>query len=844
MANPWDNDPVVGGKTSSPAEFAKVYGGAAKTAGDALGVDSSVILGQWGLETGWGKSIIPGTNNLGNIKDFSRAGTGVAATDNMNGSKDKYRAYATPDDFARDYASLIGRKYPGARNAGKDPAKFTAGLKGYAEDPRYPEKVAQASRMAGGEQNPIVRGLNAVAGAILPSAQAATQAKGNPWDNDPVVDAPQAAPAPARAPVSHTEALKANPSYQAGAGAGGPLRGLLSGIQGPLMGFGDEIVGALGAPLKSLVNGQSVADNYREGRDFARGAQDSRQKEDPWGTGITQVMASAPLGALKLFAAPAAGQKLGILAQTGQAAATGAGYGAAAGAGNSTATTVGGLAKDTAVGGAVGAALSGAAVPVGQAIAGAGRNVGSRFSDRIAAKHAQEKIAEAVVRDASGTLARGASVNPMAQAGRRLDRLGGGAVIADSAGQSTRSLLDLLASLPGRTKDTAATLLRTRKNGEAKGMIAAAEGALGTGGRRLASTIDELTVAQKTAAAPLYNQLRQTTVTPSPALEGIVKAADDLGAVKLGREMATARQQPFSLNTGPAPLNPLGQPSVKQWTMNDLDQVKRGLDQQIAKEWDDIAGRLTPRGAAFQDLKRKLVAELDTATTDPQTGASLYKAARNAFAGPASLIDAARMGQKSITQGEAAITQSIKGMSLSEQEAFRVGAFEALREKIGRSQGGRTELMNMAENPAIAEKLKVIFGSTRAYREFAASAAKSKVLKQLQGTGQGSKTFERQYAAGDLDVSAMREAGTAATSAASGNLLGAAAAVGGMWNRVKTPEAVRDEMGRILLTGGAQGKNELAAMLELTQRINSNRAAAAAGAGTGVGIGLNSFGPR
>ena len=26
MANPWDNDPVVGGKTSSPEEFAKVYG--------------------------------------------------------------------------------------------------------------------------------------------------------------------------------------------------------------------------------------------------------------------------------------------------------------------------------------------------------------------------------------------------------------------------------------------------------------------------------------------------------------------------------------------------------------------------------------------------------------------------------------------------------------------------------------------------------------------------------------------------------------------------------------------------------------------------------------------------
>ena len=840
MANPWDNDPVVGGKTSSPAEFAKVYGGAAKTAGDALGVDSSVILGQWGLETGWGKSIIPGTNNLGNIKDFSGSGSGVPATDNMNGSKDKYRAYATPDDFAKDYASLIERKYPGARNAGKDPAKFTAGLKGYAEDPRYPEKVAQASRMAGGEQNPLVRGLNAVAGAILPSAQAATTAKGNPWDNDPIVDAP----APAQAPTNRREALKTNQDYQAGKQAPGALQGALSVMNGPLMGFGDEVAGAVGGAYDALIKGRPLKDAYLENRDFARGAQDSQKEQNPWTTGITQIAASAPLGALKLFAAPAAGQKLGIMAQTGQAAATGAGYGAAAGAGNSTATSVGGVAQDSAIGGAVGAALSGGAIPLGQAVVGGVRNIGSRVSDKIAARHAQEKIAEAIVRDARGTMAQGASANPALQATARLRRLGPGAVIADSAGDSARNLLDLTASLPGRTKNTAATFLDARKVNEAKGLITSAEKALGTGGQRMAGTIDDLTLAQKTAAAPLYDKLRQTTVTPSPALEGIVKAADDLGAVKLGREMATARQQPFSLNTGPAPLNPLGQPSAKQWTMNDLDQVKRGLDQQIAKEWDDIAGRLTPRGAAFQDLKRKLVAELDTATIDPQTGASLYKAARSAFAGPAALIDAARNGQRSIAQNEAAITQTMKGMSLSEQEAFRVGAFEGLREKIGRSKAGRTELMNMNENPAIAEKLKVIFGSERRFNSFAASVSKAKTLKKLQGTAQGSRTFGRQYEAGDLDVSAMREAGTAVGSAASGNLLGAAAAVGGMWNRVKTPESVRDEMGRILLTGGAQGKNELAAMLELTQRINSNRAAAAAGAGTGVGIGLNSFGPR
>lgn len=157
---------------ATPEDFAARYGSAAEKAGKALGVDPSILLGQWGLETGWGKSVIPGTNNLGNIKDF--AGGGVAATDNMTGSRDKYRQYATPDAFVDDFVSLIQRKYPNAVGAGSDPSKFTAGLKGYAEDPRYADKVAQATRMASNRKGPIAQTLDKVTDAVMPTAQAAT----------------------------------------------------------------------------------------------------------------------------------------------------------------------------------------------------------------------------------------------------------------------------------------------------------------------------------------------------------------------------------------------------------------------------------------------------------------------------------------------------------------------------------------------------------------------------------------------------------------------------------------------------------------------------------------------
>lgn len=154
---------------AGPKEFAAQYGPLAASVGQQLGVDPSILLGQWGLETGWGRSVIPGTNNLGNIKDFS--GRGTAATDNMTGSVDKYRTYDTPDAFGQDFAGLIGRKYKNAVGSGDNAQAFAEALKagGYAEDPDYVRKLVATTdlvRKSGGV-------MDSIAQAVMPSAQAA-----------------------------------------------------------------------------------------------------------------------------------------------------------------------------------------------------------------------------------------------------------------------------------------------------------------------------------------------------------------------------------------------------------------------------------------------------------------------------------------------------------------------------------------------------------------------------------------------------------------------------------------------------------------------------------------------
>jgi hypothetical protein len=110
------------------AAFVNQHYDTAKEVGDQLGVDPKLILGHWALETGWGKSVIPGTNNLGNIMDFS--GKGIKAVDNQTGTTDAYRQYASTSDSAKDYASLLARKYPNVIGAGSDPDAFINGLQG------------------------------------------------------------------------------------------------------------------------------------------------------------------------------------------------------------------------------------------------------------------------------------------------------------------------------------------------------------------------------------------------------------------------------------------------------------------------------------------------------------------------------------------------------------------------------------------------------------------------------------------------------------------------------------------------------------------------------------------
>ncbi|PIG30128.1 hypothetical protein CLU93_4463 [Janthinobacterium sp. 35] len=510
---------------------------------------------------------------------------------------------------------------------------------------------------------------------------------------------------------------------------------------------------------------------------------------------------------------------MGTGVKAAQAAGIGAAYGGVMGAAQSKADTFAGTLGDAATGAATSAALGGVASPITGALGAVAGNVKQRFSQSSALEYAKQKVAEAIARDARGTLATGGYVNPLAQVAARFGKLGDEAVLTDAAGRNTNQLLDTLATLPGRTKESVYNLQRQRTAGVGERMRSSAEKALDTQGQRLPTTVDALIARRTQDSAPLYAQLRNTDIAPSPQLVSIIGDADRLGALALGRKIATGYQQPFLMDVAPPAGNSVTN-KIGAWRMNDLDHVKQGLDDLLKSSAATRPdGTVTALGRSYTDLRTKLINELDAATTNPQTGASLYRDARNAFSQPSSLIDAANAGKKAINQGEAGINTVVRNMSDNELQAFRIGAFEGLREKLG-TQGGQTNIMNMWKEPATQEKLRAIFGSQRAYREFAADVAKEAQLKRIQSVGVGSQTAARLAGMGDMDTRVLSEAGSSLASAKAGNPLAAIGAAKNVWNRVAVPESVRNQMGAMLLSRGAEGQQNMNAIVKIVQQLN------------------------
>tara|TARA_R110000787_G_scaffold25079_3_gene70665 strand:- start:24 stop:893 length:870 start_codon:yes stop_codon:yes gene_type:complete len=149
-----------------------------------------------------------------------------------------------------------------------------------------------------------------------------------------------------------------------------------------------------------------------------------------------------------------------------------------------------------------------------------------------------------------------------------------------------------------------------------------------------------------------------------------------------------------------------------------MDASKRGLDETINAARDDFGNiKWTEYLRAVDKVRRSLVNKLDDITTDQQTGRSAYKEARAAYAGPASLEDAAWAGRKFLRGDEELTAKAVAAMSEGEKEAFRLGARREISKMINTDT--QAAVTKFADKKAeLWAKMRTVFPDDESFNAF------------------------------------------------------------------------------------------------------------------------------
>jgi hypothetical protein len=504
---------------------------------------------------------------------------------------------------------------------------------------------------------------------------------------------------------------------------------------------------------------------------------------------------------------------MGLGQRAAQAGASGLGYGLIGGLGSTEAESIGDITKDVLKSGAVGAGAGAISQPVMAVLGAGGRQVVSRVSDKAAGRYAEQKVAEALLRDTPPDLL--SSALGMSQA--RMGKLGAEARIADVGGANTRQLLDTVATLSGETKQSLERAIRERQSGRAGRLMGAADTALGTQGADFLGSLETFAAQRQAASRPFYDVIDKAVVTVDNDLMDVLNRSKRMqGAAELLFETKTGQTLDLSkLKVGEqVPMNVLD--TLKQSLYDSAQTLKRSGSGQQANAYDDVRGSLV---------------SLLEAKSPKVGGQSAYTQAMKTWAGPSQMMDAAEAGRKALTGDIMDIKQLTKGFTPAEVDAYRIGALQALRQKTG-TEAGQTSLLKMWKEPATQDRVREIFGND--YRKFAADVAREARLKGMESAGRGSQTAARLAGANDLDVAPLMQGVTAA---GTGNVPAMISAGSSLMNKVQTPEPVRNEIGRILLSREQQ---KLLDLNETMKKLNASRAAAAGYGGyTGGQIGSN-----
>ena len=583
----------------------------------------------------------------------------------------------------------------------------------------------------------------------------------------------------------------------------------------------------IGVPGVQYQEGE-VGDAYSQGRNNAVRKLENYRDENPWKAFAGDVVGGVA-NPVSRVGVPAQGATMLNKALLG--GGTGAGMGALYGFGN-VEGDLGDRAKGAVTGGLVGGAVGAAAAPVVDATATGLRYLADQTIGRLGANNQQSvaarKLVEAMQRD---------GLTPQ-QATTRLAELGPDAIMAD-LGANSQALAGAVTRAPGQGKSALTDFVTARQEGtrDAGNVLKGAQS------QRVMSGIDALipnkvdetlkgAASQRAKAGANYERAKLDPVNNLVDISPVVKALDD--------EIASSKG---GIRTGLERVKGLlvdgeGRPEV---TIDALHQAKMAIDDLMSSgEGRSSMGRVAQN--RIKDYQSQL---LNAIETSGPAGAE-YATGRGATAAAWRTQEALESGASFMSRNEFGsakeMAAALAKMTPEDQHAFRMGAAQALKGKLGDLNVRSDSTKRVMDIPALEDKIRAAFGDQQTFKRYIDLLKGERQMFNTYAEVTGnSKTAARQLA--DADLSADRGGMAQAVTDIAANpynpmnyLRAAGRYAGDAKARLATPEPVRNEVAQLLMS---RDPTKLGPAMQAAQMSENRRRAlsrALLGGGTaGVG---------
>jgi hypothetical protein len=274
------------------------------------------------------------------------------------------------------------------------------------------------------------------------------------------------------------------------------------------------------------------------------------------------------------------------------------------------------------------------------------------------------------------------SIDP-ATINQQLGQMGEGSMLMD-LGPNLQRQAGGLASIPGPAQKTIRAAVQTRAKDASKRVGADLAATVGTG-PELGQMTEQIIQAQKAAATPLYDAVRDEAVKLTGNLRFVLQTP--MGKEAFDKALTIAKNDGYGFQSP---------------TVGLFDYMKQALD--------DIVSSSKRLGEGNRARQATDLASLIKKEVDAQVPG--YAKARAAFAGPAKVLEAVETAQtvfsKDMSPGQ--LRSLLSAMTPSEKEAFLQSTRASLEAQLGNAVNDALSLRNTFKKGWNEEKLRIILG--------------------------------------------------------------------------------------------------------------------------------------